>query len=111
VIVRGDYLKKNAKTISQMIAAMREGWRAYLDDPKSANEVMSKLNPAMDLETFNAAADAQKPLIETDLTKKNGLGVMTSERWETLAKQLIDLKQLTKPVPASECFVNPAVGN
>ena len=52
-----------------MERALREGWRAYLDDPKPANEVMGKINKSMDAETFAAAAEAQKPLIESDETK------------------------------------------
>jgi NitT/TauT family transport system substrate-binding protein len=60
----------------------------------------------MDAETFTAAAEAQKPLIETDETKKSGLGVMTLERWETLCKQLVELKVVEKAPPASECFVS-----
>jgi NitT/TauT family transport system substrate-binding protein len=61
---------------------------------------------AMDAETFTAAAEAQKPLIETDETKKSGLGVMTLERWEALCKQLVELKVVEKAPPASECFVS-----
>jgi NitT/TauT family transport system substrate-binding protein len=61
----------------------------------------------MDAETFAAAAEAQKPLIEDDATKKDGLGTMSIDRWETLAKQLVDLKVIEKAPPAQQCFVNP----
>ncbi len=59
----------------------------------------------MDAETFVAAAEAQRPLIETPETKEKGLGVMTSERWETLAKQLVDLGVLQKAPSIDEVLV------
>ena len=37
---------------------------------------------------FAEVAEAQKPFIETDETRRNGLGSMTKERWETLIAQL-----------------------
>ena len=66
---------------------------------------MQTLNPNMDAETFAAAAEAQRPLIETDETKKSGLGVMTLERWDTLCRQLVELKVIEKAPPAAERFV------
>ncbi len=82
-----------------MVAAVREGWRIYLDNPKPANELMHQLNPSMDLSTFAEIAEAQKPLIETDV-----LGKMTKERWETLAQQLKELGDIPQPPPVAECF-------
>jgi NitT/TauT family transport system substrate-binding protein len=99
-----DYLEKNRATCAAMVAAVREGWRAYLDDPSSANATMEESNPTMDAATFASAAAAQKPLIETDETKKLGLGCMTESRWKTLAEQLVDLKVIDKAPPAKECF-------
>ena len=46
-----------------------------------------------------------KLLIETEQTKRDGLGTMTSERWQTLAKQLVELKVIDRAPPAEECFV------
>lgn len=107
VVTKGQYLQDNPKRVQEFVAAVAEGWRAYLDDPKAANAAMEKLNPEMDAETFAAAAEAQKPLIENEETKKNGLGAMSEERWETLGKQLLELKVVEKTPPAIKCFVNP----
>jgi NitT/TauT family transport system substrate-binding protein len=105
LVTRGDYRQKNPQIVQAMVAAARDGCRAYLDDPSKTNTTMQQLNPSMDADTFTAAAQAQRPLIETDETKKTGLGVMTLERWETLCKQLVDLKVVEKAPPAAECFV------
>ena len=106
VITRGEYVKYAVPMVKSMAVACREGWRKYLDDPSPANAVMGKLNSDMDAATFAAAAAAQKPLIETDDTKKTHLGVMTEQRWATLSQQLVDLKVIDKPIPAGECFID-----
>ncbi|WP_437574099.1 ABC transporter substrate-binding protein [Sorangium sp. So ce887] len=105
VITRAALWKENPERVRAFIRATREGWRAYLHDPKRANEVMAPLNTAMDAETFVAAAEAQRPLIETPETREKGLGVMTRERWETLAKQLVDLGVLEKVPPIDDLLV------
>ncbi len=107
VVAKGQYVRDHAARVKEFVAAVGQGWRAYLDDPKAANDAMAKLNQEMDADTFAAAAEAQKGLIEDDVAKKNGLGTMTAERWETLGKQLVELKVVEKAPPAGECYVNP----
>lgn len=92
LIVRGDRLKKDEKAVRAVVAAVRAGWREYLDHPEKANEVMGKLNTSVSAETFKSGGDAQKSLIETAETKSHGLGTMTAERWSLLRQQLIDMK-------------------
>jgi NitT/TauT family transport system substrate-binding protein len=104
VIARGETVRNRPDLVSAMTAACREGWRAYLDDPGPANAVMGKLNTEMDAQTFADAAAAQKPLIDTAA----GVGSMTLQRWQDLAKQLVDLGILsaaTAPQPG-DCFLN-----
>ena len=68
---------------------------------------MAKLNTAMDAETFRDAAEAQKSLIVSPETDKNGLGSMTKERWQSLIQQLVDLNviQKEKAPAADQCYV------
>jgi NitT/TauT family transport system substrate-binding protein len=98
------YLKENPQTAKSMVEAVREGWLAYLTEPTKTNEYMGKLNPTMDAKTFRESAEAQKRLIETTDTKRLGLGAMTLERWQTLVRQLVELKVIDKPVDAQASF-------
>jgi NitT/TauT family transport system substrate-binding protein len=107
VIANGEYLKKNTETVKKVVEALREGWRAYLDDPNPANAVMGELNKTMDAQTFAMAAEAQEPFIETDETKTSGLGTMTAQRWQELGRQLVDLGLLQSAPPPEQCFTNP----
>lgn len=102
--VSGESLRKNPDRAKAMVAAVREGWRAYLDDPKPVNQKMNQLNPTMDAETFAEVAEAQKPFIETDATRRSGLGTMSRERWETLIAQFKELGDISQTIPAEDCF-------
>ena len=108
LITTGKTLREKRDMVNKVVAACRDGWRAYLDDPTAANKEMASTNHVMDPQTFAEAAKAQKTLIETAETRQNGLGTMTLERWTTLRQQLIDLKRLDAdkaPTPES-CFIN-----
>ena len=102
VVTRRELLKSSPERVRAFVQAVREGWRAYLDNPKQANELMARLNTTMDAETFAAIAEAQKPLIESPETKEKGLGVMSRERWETLGQQLVELGIIEKAPPVDE---------
>ncbi len=108
LVTRGAMLKEKMPLVRAFVAASAEGWRTYDKDPKPANAVMQKLNTAMDAETFAAAAEAQKPLIENEETAKSGIGVMTEARWSTLGAQLAELGVVPKAPPANECFLSLA---
>lgn len=106
IIARRQIVEKNKDLAKSFISASREGWKKYLTDPKPANATMAKLNTSMDAETFAAAAEAQKVLIETADTKAKGLGTMTKERWETLANQLVDLKIIDKAPNVADFLIS-----
>jgi NitT/TauT family transport system substrate-binding protein len=95
----GDSLRKNPARATAMVAAVREGWRMYLDNPQPTNQKMNQLNPSMDLSVFAEVTEAQKPLIEAPV-----LGSMTKERWETLIMQLKDLGDIKNAPAAEDCF-------
>lgn len=106
LITRRELIRTRPDLVRKVVEACREGWRQYLDNPSAANQAMAKLNQEMDPQTFADVSEAQKPLIETDETKKFGLGVMTAQRWQTLGEQLTALKVISAAPPADECFLD-----
>ncbi|MGZ3458782.1 MAG: ABC transporter substrate-binding protein, partial [Archangium sp.] len=110
VITRRELWKEQPGRVKDFVAAVREGWRTYLENPAPANAVMAKLNTTMDAETFAAAAQAQKPLIETEETRVKGLGTMSRERWETLGRQLVELGLIDKAPPVDEFLLPEFTG-
>jgi NitT/TauT family transport system substrate-binding protein len=95
----GVQLKSDPDRAKAMVAAVREGWRQYLDDPAAANARMRELNPSMSAETFAEVSAAQKPFIETP-----ELGTMTADRWTTLVSQLKELGDIPQAIAAQDCF-------
>ncbi len=103
VITHGERLRRDAATVAALVAALREGWRGYLDDPGPANALMGPLNPEMDAEAMRLAAEAQEPLIGV---KDGALGSMRAERWAKLAGQLQELGLVKEPQPADRYFAS-----
>ncbi len=99
-----EHLQKNPAQVGDIVASVRSGWHAYLQDPASINAQMAQLNKAMDLPTFLASAQAQKPLIATP--PGTGLGSMTLQRWQTLVKQLREIKMIKSAVAADQLFID-----
>jgi NitT/TauT family transport system substrate-binding protein len=105
VVARRELVEQKPEMVGAFVAATAEGWKSYLTDPRSTNQVLARLNPSMDAATLEAAVEAEKPLIMTEQTNQLGLGTMSSERWTTLARQLEELKLIDRSPPASDLFV------
>lgn len=100
----GAYIKNNAGTVESFVTAVRDGWRAYLMDPKPTNDKMHKLNPSMDDAAFAEVAKEQQPFIENETTASAGIGSMTRERWEKLIGQLEGLGDIPEAILPDDCF-------
>jgi NitT/TauT family transport system substrate-binding protein len=103
VVVAQSTLKEHPDWVRGFALGAREGWAAYLAAPSATNAVMQKLNPSMDAETFAAAAEAERPLVESADTTK--IGSMLRARWETLGKQLVELGLVAREPPVDEYLV------
>ncbi len=101
--VRASRWKQNPEEVRKVVSSVRQGWKDYLQNPQSTNLQMASLNKAMDLQTFQKSAELQKPLIQV---KSGPLGQMTSERWQTLILQLMDLKLIKNKIHANDLFQN-----
>jgi len=101
LVTRREFREKNRDICAALVKATAAGWRAYLDDPKPINEVMARLNAGMSAEAMHLGAERQRGLIETDETKRIGLGGMRREKWQMLIDQLAELGDL-KPDAAGE---------
>lgn len=101
----GETLKKKPEMVKAMIKAVKQGWEAYLKNPKPTHEVIAKLNPAMTVEAMESIHKIEADLIENAETKKNGLGTMNLQRWTELSAQLQDLGLTKKLVPAQDLFI------
>lgn len=106
LVARKEFIDKNPDLVKKVVEAVREGWRAYLNNPSKTNMFMHQLNPAMDEQTFQESAEAQKKLIETPETQAHGLGFMTFERWKTISEQLAAVGLIRKTPEVKDLFRN-----
>lgn len=104
VAINTEALKKDSKTATAVVEAVRAGWQEYLKNPEPTNKLMAGINKAMDAETFTKSAAAQRGLIETIETKQKGLGFMSAERWQSLISQLKELKIIKKDLKAQDMY-------
>ena len=98
VAVRGETIEKQLDLVKAFVTSIKQGWEAYNKDPKATNEIMSKLNPAMDLAAMNEGATNQRSLI--------GDGSMNEARWKEQAALLLDLKNISQTVEPKTLFRN-----
>ena len=101
----GDTIKKKPELVKAMIKSVKEGWEDYLKNPVPTHELIAKLNPAMQMDAMNEIHKVEATLIESDETKKYGLGYMSEKRWQDLSAQLKDLGLTEKAIPAKELFL------
>lgn len=100
VVTQRPFFEANRALCAGLVKALAAGWRAYLDDPRPSNATMARLNAGMSVEAMNMGAERQRHLIETDETKRVGLGGMRAERWQLLVDQLAEIGEIEeKPEP------------
>ena len=94
VATSGAAWRSHPERAKALVAALREGWRRYLDAPEKYNPAIAALNPAMGERAMHLTAVRERPFIETKWTQDHGLGAMDPERWRTLARQMKELGTL-----------------
>jgi NitT/TauT family transport system substrate-binding protein len=101
----GVTIKNKPELVKAMLSSVKAGWEEYLKNPKPTHELITKLNPAMTMDAMNEIHKVEIPLIETEETKKNGLGSMSEKRWKELLDQLKDLGLVKNSLSASDLYL------
>jgi NitT/TauT family transport system substrate-binding protein len=96
IVTTEDFIKSNPEAVRAFVAASKAGYEAFFANPKNYVSVLQDANKENTSDVVLWGAGAIKKLILTGDALKGGLGTMTAERWNTLYKQLKDLK-LLKP--------------
>ncbi len=107
-------VRDHPERVRAMVEASVRGWRRYVDDPAAANAEILKRNPEIGRNTLEKGHDLLVPLIVDETARAKGIGVMTPERWGTLADQLRTLGMIERPVDATTLYdarFTPAAGD
>lgn len=107
VVVHERLLAGRPEVARRLVRALRRGWAAYLAAPAAFHPAIAALNPAMSRAAMDLAAERQRPFLESEATRRLGLGAMEAARWEALGRQLVELGVLARAPDAAACFANP----
>jgi NitT/TauT family transport system substrate-binding protein len=107
-----DFLQQHPDVVAKFVEASLKGWRDYLNDPAAAHATIAKLNPALNPEwmefTWKALRDGH--FVAGDDPSGAQLGQMTADRWETMYKQLVDLKVIGKEFDPTTAYTLQFMG-
>jgi NitT/TauT family transport system substrate-binding protein len=87
---------------ADFIQATAKAWQAYLRAPDHANTQIIAQNDQLNVGLIGCITDLQRPYITGD----DGLGAMTTERWEATAANLVKLELLPEGVRAKDAWQN-----
>jgi len=109
IAVNDTFLKQHPEKVDAFVHALRRGWDSYLKSPLKTNRHMHGLNPDMTMEVLEKSSARLPDFVESSETKQQAIGWMTSQRWETLLKQLVELGQIDRQAgdQIGTCFFNP----
>lgn len=99
-----DKIESNPEEVAAVVAAFKEGWENYLEDPEPANELI--------LEDNNELPEARLEFAHAELEDElvgETVGCMTEERWTTLADQLKEVEAIGSGFDVSEAWTNEYV--
>ncbi len=90
-----ETVRNNPELVQKMVAASVRGWQKYLQSPDKTNALIHKLNPQMDLDILAYGAKTLEPLVFDSVAEQEGVGTMSHARWQKLADQLVESKQMS----------------
>jgi NitT/TauT family transport system substrate-binding protein len=106
LITTGKRVREQPAEVKQMVQACIDGWKRYLEEPSKANaRILKENDQGMTAEALAYGVEKLMPLCVPSGTDANQVGVMTSQRWDELVSQLVELKMVdASKVKASDCY-------
>ena len=101
-----EFLQQHPEIVAKFVRASLRGWRDYLNDPSPAHAVIVKLNPALNPEWMQFSWQALRDghFVTGNDPGSTELGQMTSDRWTTMAQQLVELKMISTGIAPTKAY-------
>lgn len=96
LFTRGEIVNDDPELVRAMVTASARGWKEYLKNPTPTNTAIHNVNPEMSLDILAFGAEAMRPLCIPQGEEQQPIGRMTADRWQTLAKQMVETGVLEK---------------
>jgi len=106
LVTTGKLIKEEPELVRRFVDVTRAGWRRYLSDGAKGNAAILAVNEkGMTAEALEFGAATMRGLAMPDGASTETVGMMTSDRWNELFRQLeqLDLVDAGK-VDVEECY-------
>ncbi len=92
VLVTSDaLLHAEPELVRGVVEASARGWARYAEEPGPTNVHILSRNPEIGRAALDRGAAALRPLVLDDDARRDGVGSMRAERWQTLVGQMREL--------------------
>jgi NitT/TauT family transport system substrate-binding protein len=107
VVCMEKTVRERPKAVAAFVKASMQGWRDYLKgDPKAANALILKDNPAMTAERLAVGVRLmnESGMVTGGDAARLGVGIMTDERMKVIYDLMVELKQLDRKVDLKRTY-------
>jgi NitT/TauT family transport system substrate-binding protein len=91
LITGRETLDQRPEIVRKMVAASIRGWQQYLQEPATANRLLSQQNNEVNSGLLDYGAQQLRSLCVTPDVPLERIGQMTPQRWQTLMQQLVEV--------------------
>ncbi|OUM94406.1 MAG: myristoyl transferase [Thermobacillus sp. ZCTH02-B1] len=99
-------IRERPDLVRAFIEASVKGWDYYKDHYEEIHPFLREYNPDLTLEAMEYGAKAQMDLVYGGDAAEGGVGIMTEERWRTLADQMLEIGMLKEDPDVTKAFTN-----
>jgi len=99
-------IREQPELVRAFVEASIRGWDYYKDHYEEVNPFLQEYNPDLSMEAMEYGATAQMDFVYGGDAAEGGVGIMTEERWRTLAEQMMEIGMLEKEVNVNDVFTN-----
>lgn len=99
LVVSEKTLKERPDLVRKMVQASRDGWSRYLEGAAGADDLIRKANPQLDQAVLDYGHAELLKLCRSPDTETQGVGAMTTARWNDMAAELAAMGAFPKGAP------------
>ena len=101
-----EFAQQHPDIVAKFVKASTRGWHDYMQDPTATNELLRKLNPALNAEWESFSWNALKGgnYVTGAAPDGSDLGQFDPARWKTMYEQLLDLHVIQKPIDPTTAY-------
>ncbi len=108
LVTSGKLIRENPSLVRKFVRAARQGWQNYLTEPSLGNKAILEANQhGMTAEALEFGSTELRTLAQPEPMQLEAVGSMSSERWESLVSQMVELTLVDpEQVKAEDCFTS-----